>query len=100
MRPRSTEPRGDNTNAFSTPSNAAVGIAAAGSSLSPDQAFRFEVWLKQPWVTPCGVQSRSAKEVAADLGVSDRTVRHYLSRAMLACLRLQSRLGLDNGDPA
>ena len=46
------------------------------------------------------VHGRSAKEVAADLGVSDRTVRHYLSRAMLACLRLQSRLGLDNGDPA
>ena len=46
------------------------------------------------------VHGRSAKEVAADMGVSDRTVRHYLSRAMLACLRLQSRLGLDNGDPA
>lgn len=46
------------------------------------------------------VHGRSAKEVAADMGVSDRTVRNYLSRAMLACLRLQSRLGLDNGDPA
>ena len=44
------------------------------------------------------VHGRTAKEVAADLGVSDRTVRNYLSRAMLACLRLQSRLGLD--DPA
>jgi RNA polymerase sigma-70 factor (ECF subfamily) len=44
------------------------------------------------------VHGRTAKEVAADLGVSDRTVRNYLSRAMLACLRLQSRLDLD--DPA
>lgn len=38
------------------------------------------------------VQGLSGKEIAAELGVTDRTVRNYLSRAMLACLRLQERL--------
>ncbi len=38
------------------------------------------------------VHGMTGKEIAARLGVSERTVRNYLSRAMLACLRLQARL--------
>ena len=38
------------------------------------------------------VHGLTGKEIATQLGVSERTVRNYLSRAMLACLRLQARL--------
>lgn len=46
------------------------------------------------------VHGLTGKEIAMQLGVSDRTVRNYLSRAMLACLRLQARLEVDDaGSP-
>ncbi len=38
------------------------------------------------------VHGLSGKQIATQLGVTERTVRNYLSRAMLACLRLQARL--------
>lgn len=34
-------------------------------------------------------------EIAADLGVSDRTVRRYVAQAMLACLKLRARQTVD-----
>ena len=38
------------------------------------------------------VHGMTGKQIAEQLGVSDRTVRTYLSRAMLECLRLQVRM--------
>ena len=38
------------------------------------------------------VHGLTGKEIATQLGVSERTVRNHLSKAMLACLRLQARL--------
>ncbi|MEQ3722634.1 sigma-70 family RNA polymerase sigma factor [Alcanivorax sp.] len=38
------------------------------------------------------VHGLSGKEIATQLGVSERTVRNYLAKGMLACLRLQARL--------
>ena len=37
------------------------------------------------------VYGKTAKEIAQQLQVSDRTVRSYLSQAMLACISLQAR---------
>ena len=38
------------------------------------------------------VHGLTGREIAQRLNVSERTVRNYLSKAMLACLRLQARL--------
>ncbi len=38
------------------------------------------------------VHGLNGKQIAQRLGITDRTVRNHLSRAMLACLRLQARL--------
>ena len=45
------------------------------------------------------VHGLDGKTIAARLGVTDRTVRNYLSRAMLACLRLQARLTPEDSAP-
>lgn len=37
------------------------------------------------------VYGKTAKEVAQALGVTDRSIRNYLSQAMLACISLQAR---------
>ena len=37
------------------------------------------------------VYGKTAKEVALVLGVTDRSIRNYLSQAMLACISLQAR---------
>lgn len=41
------------------------------------------------------IHGMSGGEIARELGVTERTVRNYLSRAMLECLLLQARM---NGD--
>jgi len=38
------------------------------------------------------VHGLNGKQITQRLGITDRTVRNHLSRAMLACLRLQARL--------
>lgn len=37
------------------------------------------------------IYGKTAKEIAQQLQVSDRTIRNYLSQAMLACISLQAR---------
>jgi RNA polymerase sigma-70 factor (ECF subfamily) len=37
------------------------------------------------------VYGKTAKEVAQELGVTDRSIRNYLSQAMFACISLQAR---------
>lgn len=41
------------------------------------------------------IHGLSSSEIARELGVTERTVRNYLSRAMLECLLLQSRMNDD-----
>ncbi|MED5239685.1 MAG: sigma-70 family RNA polymerase sigma factor [Pseudomonadota bacterium] len=44
------------------------------------------------------VHGLTGREIAQRLNVTERTVRNYLSKAMLACLRLQARLEGDTPD--
>ncbi|MBV7536835.1 sigma-70 family RNA polymerase sigma factor [Duganella sp. sic0402] len=41
------------------------------------------------------VLDMSDKEIAAELGVSDRMVRKYMAQAMLHCMQLEARWGAD-----